>query len=195
MVGPTKQFDQDEALGKALQLFWEKGYEAASMQDLVNAMGINRASMYQTYGNKYELYVASVDRYIENSVAMLEQTLEDPGSPLENLRTLFQLLIMGSLDGQMHGCFLNNTAIELGPHDATMAEKIRDAWGQFENIFATMVQRAIDAKEIKADANPRLLAQLLNTNLQGLIAQTKANAPKEKLLDNINVLIGLLHTE
>jgi len=192
MVGPTKQFDQDEVLGKALHLFWEKGYEAASMQELVNAMGINRASMYQTYGNKYELYVASIDRYIENSVAMLKQTLDDPGSTLENLRGLFQLLVMGSLDGEMQGCFLNNTAIELGPHDATMAEKVRDAWVQFEDVFAVMMQRAIDAKEIKADADPRLLAQLLNINLQGLIAQTKANTSKEKLFDSINVLIGLL---
>lgn len=194
MVGPSKQFDQEEALTKALQLFWEKGYEASSMQDLVNTMGINRASMYQTYGNKYELYVASIDRYIENSVAMLNQTLEDPGSPLENLRGLFQLLIMGSLDGEMQGCFLNNTAIEFGPHDATMAKKVRDAWIEFENVFAALIQRAIDMNEIKADAEVHLLAQLLNINLQGLMAQTKASTSKEKLFDSINVLIALLRS-
>ena len=192
MVGPNKQFDQDEALNKALQLFWENGYEATSMQELVDAMGINRASMYQTYGNKHALYVASIDRYIENSVAIFKQTLADPGSPLENLRGLFQLFIVGSLEGEMRGCFLNNTAIELGPHDATMAKKVRDAWVEFENVFAALIRRAIDMNEIKPDADVRQLAQLLNINLQGLLAQTKTNTAKEKLFDSVNTLIALL---
>lgn len=192
MVGPNKQFDQDEALGKALHLFWEKGYEAASMQDLVNAMGINRASMYQTFGNKQALYEASIDRYIENSIAMLNETLNDPGSPLENLRGLFQLLVSGSLESNLSGCFLNNTAIELGPHDEAMAAKVRAAWVDFEDVLAKMVNKAIDAEEINSDANPQQLAHLLNINLQGMIAQTKANTPKEKLFDSINALIELL---
>ena len=62
MVGPDKQFDQDEVLNKALEVFWAKGFEATSMQDLVNNMGINRASMYQTYGIKHALFNAALDR-------------------------------------------------------------------------------------------------------------------------------------
>ncbi|MFV2061350.1 MAG: TetR/AcrR family transcriptional regulator, partial [Gammaproteobacteria bacterium] len=66
MVGPNKQFDQEETLSIALQVFWNKGYEATSMQDLVSSMGINRASMYQTYGNKYALFMSSLDMYMDN---------------------------------------------------------------------------------------------------------------------------------
>ena len=193
MAGPTKQFDQDQALGKALQLFWMKGYEATSMQELVDAMGVNRASLYQTYGNKYDLYVASMDRYIDTSVDLFKQTLENPGPALDSLQALFQNLILNSLQSGMHGCFINNTAVELGVHDEALAKKIRDAWAQFEGVFSRMIQRAIDNGEFKADIDVQVTAQLLNTHLQGLMVQSKTSISKTKLFDSIDLIFRLIH--
>jgi len=194
MAGPNKQFDQDQVLDKAVKVFWDKGYEASSMQDLVQAMGINRASMYQTYGNKYALYMASMDRYLENSLFIFTDTSKATGSPLNNLRELLQRLVEGSLQGEMNGCFLNNTAIELGPHDPKVAEKIRYAWGLFEDAFAVLFQRAIDCHEINADTDVRRLAQLTNNNLLGLMAKTKINTRKQELFDDIELFIDLVRT-
>jgi TetR/AcrR family transcriptional repressor of nem operon len=192
MVGPNKQFDRNEALDKALQLFWEQGYEATSMQDLVNAMGINRASLYQTYGNKQALYMASIERYAAQILASLTRLLDRPGTPMANLRDMFTQIIEQSLEGRMQGCFINNTAVELGPHDAKLAEKVREIWVQFEDIFATQLQHAIEQHQLAADADPHQLAQLLNINLQGLVVKTKANSNRAELIGAIDTLFDLI---
>ena len=192
MAGPNKQFDRDKALDKAVQLFWEQGYEATSMQDLVNAMGINRASLYQTYGNKQELYLASLERYAAQILAHLTGLLDKPGTPLTNLRDLFVHVIEQSLEGNMQGCFINNTAVELGPHDATLAENIRDIWVQFEDLFATRLQQAIEQHQLAAETDPRQLAQVLNINLQGLMVKTKANSNKTELIRAVDALFDLI---
>jgi len=192
MAGPNKQFDRDKALDKAVQLFWEQGYEATSMQDLVNAMGINRASLYQTYGNKQELYLASLERYATQILAHVTGLLDKPRTPLTNLRDLFVHVIEQSLEGNMQGCFINNTAVELAPHDATLAEKIRIIWVQFEDLFATRLQQAIEQHQLAAETDPRQLAQVLNINLQGLMVKTKANSNKTELIRAVDALFDLI---
>lgn len=192
MAGPNKQFDQDQALDKALQLFWMKGYESTSMQELVDVMGVNRASMYQTYGNKYDLYVASMDRYIDSAIDLFNEVLEQPGPALENLHTLFQNMVLSSLQGGFHGCFINNTAVELSVHDPKLAKKIRDVWVQFEDVFAKMAQRAIGDGELRAGIDSHTTAQLLNITLQGLMIQSKTNISKEKLFDSIDLVFRLI---
>jgi len=192
MAGPNKQFNRDETLDKAVQLFWEQGYEATSMQDLVNAMGINRASLYQTYGNKQELYLASLERYAAQILAYVTGLLDKPGTPLTKLRDTFVHITEQSLQGKMQGCFINNTAVELGPHDAKLAAKIRDIWVQLEDIFATRLQQAIDQHQITADTDPHQLAQVLNINLQGLVVKTKANSNKAELIRAVDALFDLI---
>ena len=194
MAGPGKQFDTDEALDRAVQLFWEQGYEATSMQDLVHAMGINRASMYQTYGNKQALYLASLERYAEKILAHVTALLDKPGTPLANLRDLFVHVIEQSLEGKMQGCFINNTAVELGPHDARLAEKVRDIWMQFEHLFAARLQQALEQHQLPADTDPHRLAQVLNINLQGLMVKSKANSNKTELIRAVDALFDLIQS-
>jgi len=192
MAGPAKQFDKDEALGRALHLFWSQGYEATSMQDLVDAMGINRASMYQTYGNKHDLFVASIERYMTNSLASLQQLQQAPGLGLANLQGFFEEMVAS--ENRMQGCLINNTAVELGPHDAELAAKIRAVWGKFEDIFEAMLQRAIADGEIKINSDARQLAQLLNVNLQGLMVKSKAGTPADELVGSVHALFELIKT-
>jgi len=192
MVGPSKQFDKQETLEKAMKVFWERGYEATSIQDLVSGMGINRASLYQTYGNKHDLYMACLIRYIDNSVQQLEQLLDLPGSAMGNLQKTFKSFIEHSLVSDSQGCFINNTAVELGPHDQQLAGILRDSWQQFESIFLRLVQRAKKNNELGPDSNEEQLARLLNTSLQGLMVKTKANTAKEQLFEVVDTLFDLI---
>lgn len=192
MVGPKKQFDRDEVLNKALQVFWNKGFAATSMQDLVSIMEINRASLYQTYGSKRLLFNNSLDRYIDNMRKQLNQILQLPGSPLENLQDVLKNFVTGSLDAGMQGCLLGNTAVELGPHDPEIAKKLRNIWDEFETIFSTIIQHAVDNNEIKSNIDVTTLGYLLNINLQGLVVETKINTSKEKLLISIDLLFDLI---
>ena len=92
----------------------------------------------------------------------------------------------------MQGCFINNTAVELAPHDATLAEKIRIIWVQFEDLFATRLQQAIEQHQLAAETDPRQLAQVLNINLQGLMVKTKANSNKTELIRAVDALFDLI---
>ncbi len=196
MVGPGKQFDQQEALSKALNVFWDKGYEATSMQDLVVSMGINRASMYQTYGNKHALFISSLDMYIEMSLSNIQQMADsfvaESGSSFDSMQRVFEAMIEFSHKGEQSGCFINNTAIEMASHDPAIAKKIRQFWLDFENIFTVHIQRAIDTKEIEVTSSAKQIASLLNINLQGLLVKSKTSVSKDELVALLRSLCDLI---
>src|SRR6267378_420333 len=104
-----KEFDRDETLQKAMEVFWSRGYEAASIQDLVTHMGINRQSLYDTFGDKHALYLLALDRYLEVESRKVFELLERPGSVKRSLRQLFEGVVERSLcDRQRRGCFMGN---------------------------------------------------------------------------------------
>src|SRR6201986_4998640 len=92
-----KEFARDEALHRAMEVFWSRGYEAASMGELVKHMGINRQSLYDTFGDKHTLYLAALDRYREVEGRKLFELLERPGSVKRALRHLFEGVVERSL--------------------------------------------------------------------------------------------------
>lgn len=192
MAGPMKQFDQNEALNKALQVFWDKGYEATSMQDLVKHMGINRASMYDTFGNKYELFKKAIDVYCQQTLLNTKQILQSPGSPLQNIMRYYQLL--GSSTGivKHHGCFINNTAVELGPHKPEIARYIRNHWAKVEEIFKSALDQAVEQGEIHPNTDTAALARLFNTLIQGLAVSSKVEISPERLASVVSTAFALL---
>jgi len=195
MAGPNKQFNQEQALDKALDVFWNKGFEATSMQDLINQMGINRASLYQTFGNKYDLFIASLDRYIEINRQQIHETLKASGSPLDNLYQLFLHFIRQAENKQQSGCFINNTAVELGPHDAQVAEKIRQFWKQLEHMIIDALNRAIEKNQLPSGTDTKRLASLLNINLQGLVIKSKTSASQDELINSTDLLFSLIRKQ
>ncbi len=196
MVGPNKQFNQQETLSKALNVFWNKGYEATSMQDLVSSMGINRASMYQTYGNKHELFLSSLDLYITTSLdgisQMLEKFASSSNSSVDAVQRVFESMIEFSMTGDKSGCFINNTAIELATHNSEIAEIISEFWKSFEAIFTPYIKTAIQNKEIDAATSAEQISALLNINLQGFMVKSKTNSTKEDLFQSIQSLFDLI---
>src|SRR5215216_2939123 len=108
-----KEFERDEALQKAMEVFWGRGYEATSVGDLVEHMGINRQSLYDTFGDKHALYLQALDRYREVEGRKMFELLERPGSGKRALRQLFAGVVAGSLcAGERRGCFVGNAMSE-----------------------------------------------------------------------------------
>lgn len=192
MAGREKQFDQAEALNNALNIFWAKGFEATSMQELVSAMGVNRASMYQTYGNKDALFNAAFDGYRQTSLRYIEELLESVASPIDSLYQLLSVLTKQSLENNLSGCFVNNSAAELGPHNPMVAEKIREFWLQLELLINNKLLQAVELNEIKADSNTVHLASFINTTLQGLLIKTKADFDDALIVADIDALFALI---
>lgn len=162
-----KEFDVDTALERALEVFWLRGYEATSMQDLVEAMGIRKASLYGTFGDKRALYLAALKRYQERSLADLRAHLSTAPEPLAALQEFVRANAASACRRSgRRGCFCINANVELAPHDAEIGERLRRHSEQVEAVFAATLQRAKDLGRLRRDADCRGLA----TFLFGLIA-------------------------
>ena len=137
-----KEFNIDDAVERAQKVFWMKGYEATSMNDLTDAMGINKGSLYNAFGSKKELFTRALlqyDRQNRQQVLVQLGAIEDPHVAVT---TLFDALIAESMsDTERKGCFLVNTALELPNHDDGIHEMVRAALGDFEAFFKRLIVR------------------------------------------------------
>ena len=171
----TRTFDEQAVIADAMTVFWRKGYEATSIDDLVQATGINRASMYGTFGSKEGLLLAALDHYVLAINRERLKLLQGKGTVRECLCAYFESLIAFSTgDGRGLGCLLTNTAIELSPRNARIRKKIKTIFEHVETAFRRLIERGQAAGEISADKDARALGHFFLTTVQGLrvIART-----------------------
>ncbi|MFL6208546.1 MAG: TetR/AcrR family transcriptional regulator [Pyrinomonadaceae bacterium] len=188
-----KEFDRDEALHKAMEVFWARGYEAASIQDLVKHMGINRQSLYDTFGDKHALYLQALDRYREVEGRKMFELLERPGSVKQALRQLFQSVVEGSFcAGERRGCFMGNAMSELAGRCKETAAKTCSNMAAAEEALYRALLRGKKAGEIKGGRDLRAVARFLYSSLQGLQLMAKATRERKPLADIMKVTLSVL---
>ncbi|MFJ8082441.1 TetR/AcrR family transcriptional regulator [Streptomyces sp. NPDC096205] len=190
----TKEFDPDAVLQSALELFWRRGYEATSMADLVEHLGIGRASLYATFGNKRDLYLKALDRYGEQSDPHLLRELSQPGPALPAVRTVVRRFAAEAADDSRRetGCFMTNTAAELAPHDSAMARRVELSWEHLETLLHSALVRAQEQGELPRDRDPAALARMLLVLMQGLRVVGKASTDPARVRDAAEQALGLL---
>ncbi|MFE5509089.1 MULTISPECIES: TetR/AcrR family transcriptional regulator [unclassified Streptomyces] len=190
----TKEFDPDAALRAALELFWARGYEATTMADLVERLGVGRASLYATFGNKHELYLKALDRYTETNDPRLVEELSAPGPALPAVRALVRRFAAeAAADGErLTGCFVTNSAAELGPHDTAVARRVELSWEQLETLLHAALVRARAGGELPAGRDPRALARMLLVLLQGVRVVGKASSDPARVRDAAEQALTLL---
>ena len=188
-----KEFDQDQALQKAMEVFWARGYEATSMQDLVEHMGINRQSLYDTFGDKHSLFLKALDRYHEVETRKLLEFIERPGSVKKAFRQLFGAVIDGSFtNGQQRGCLMNNSMSELAARCKATAEKTIRNMRTVEEAFYRALLRGKKDGELQHIREPRAVARFLYNNFQGLVLTAKATQDRKTLEDVVKVTLSVL---
>jgi TetR/AcrR family transcriptional regulator, transcriptional repressor for nem operon len=188
-----KEFDRDEVLQKAMEVFWSRGYEAASIQELVTHMRINRQSLYDTFGDKHALYLQALDRYRDVEGRKLIELLERPGSVKKSLRQLFERVVEEALcDGQRRGCFMGNAMSELAGHCKDTAARTCSNMEAAEGAFYRALLRGKKEGELKGVREPRAVARFLYSSLQGLALRAKATQDRKTLEDVVKVTLSVL---
>jgi TetR/AcrR family transcriptional regulator, transcriptional repressor for nem operon len=188
-----KEFNPDDAIEKAMQVFWHKGYEATSMEDLLSAMNLNRGSLYDTFGDKRQLFLKVVDRYCTTFVDSKFSLLDQPGPALPTLRRFIQGMIEGALAGpQRRGCLISNSVMELSPHEKEIAGTLRKALKMAEDTFFKVLARAQQQGELQKGQDPRTLAQFLVTMMQGAIVMIKAGAPADVVKQSAEIALSIM---
>ena len=179
-----KQFDRKEALDKALQAFWSRGYEPTSMQDLVDCTDVNRGSLYATFGDKRALFLEALKAYDEGRRQMLA-AFEARFPPREAIRQVFLAFTTEiSERGGNRGCFLTNTALELAAHDAEIRHIVSNAQEDVEAFFARMIKKGKAKGDIAAHVKPAETARGLLSSLLGVLVLTRSR-PDRQLLQAI----------
>lgn len=188
----TKEFDPDTVLRSALELFWERGYERTSMADLVQHLGIGRASIYATFGNKHELYLRALQRYLELQQPNPIELLSQPGPVLPAVRALIESYVDDAVaDQRRRGCLVVNTAVEL-PRDPQAARCVTNAWDTLEVALTAALTRASAQGELAADADPRALARFLLVTMQGIRLVGKVEPQPARLRDAAELALRAL---
>jgi len=188
-----KEFNPDDAIEKAMQVFWHKGYEATSIEDLLEAMNLNRGSLYGTFGDKRQLFLKVVERYCITFVGSKFSLLDQPGPALPTIRRFIHGMIEGALaDPQRRGCLIANTVMELAPHEKEVAGTLRQALKMAEDTFFKVLSRAKQQGELNSENDPRALARFLTTMMQGTIVMIKAGTAVDAVNQTAETALSIL---
>lgn len=187
----SKEFDVDNVLGKAMNVFWQQGYEKTSMQDLVTGMGIHKRSMYDTFGDKHTLYIKAMERFADMTVSKMAGRVEGTDSAKEAIRLLFDTIIHKQ-ESEPTGCLLVNTAVELANHDPAATSKVNEAFLQTEQLFERLVLQGQASGEISSRHQAANLAVFLHNALVGLRVMVKTTPDKGKLQTIADTTLAML---
>jgi len=164
-----REFDPDAVLERAMRVFWRQGYHATSVEELVTATGVNRASLYATFGDKHALFVASIARYAETNLAVLRRTLHDAARAVDGIRAVVEIFatISSSQAGAM-GCLLGTATLELLPHDGEVSALVARCYAARRKEFEIALARAQVQGDVRGDIDVPATAAYLVTHLQGM---------------------------
>lgn len=173
-----KAFDPQVVLDRAVDSFWQLGFDGVAVQDLCRAMVINPGSLYGTYGDKRALFLAALDRYMETVSKDAIERIAGESSGRSGIRSYFAFLVDAIIDGKRRwGCLVTNAAVECADHDPEIAERISLHFARLETAFASALARARLAGEIGPggmEAAPYLVCVVQGMNVLAKTKPTRA---------------------
>jgi TetR/AcrR family transcriptional repressor of nem operon len=191
-VARPKEFDRDDVLERAMHLFWERGFEATSIGDLVEHVGVGRQSLYDTFGDKHALYVAALDHYRAQHCSGIADALEADGAIRDVVRGVMQVVAERAGARPSKSCMLLGAVAERGPEDGDVRRRFCTNTGAIEKALAARLERARAAGELASDHDSRALARYLMASLYGLQLLARGGADKKHLEQVIDVTLSTL---
>jgi TetR/AcrR family transcriptional regulator, transcriptional repressor for nem operon len=190
-----KAFDTAIAIDKAMQLFWKCGYEQTSLNDLLNHIGIGRASFYNAFGDKHTLFMTVLKCYqsLTHDVIIID-TLRKSDSGLAGIHSVFDQIVDSLASDREHrGCLLVNTAVEVAPNDDEVAALIHENTNRCESAFSDALLQAREAGEISRDIDPRATARFLLNTIRGMRVTGRTTHNRQVFDDIARVTLATLH--
>lgn len=187
-----QEFDTTDVLHKALELFWDKGYEATSLADLLAATGLSKSSLYAAFGGKRDLFLAAFDAYRTERTADFHRII-DGAPPREAIRTFFRdIIAAANCSKSPHGCMSTNQAVELAPHDAAVRDRIAADFQAIEDGFTRAIERGQIEGTIKLTMDARAIARAFVVAFPGFQVMVRAGTSPARLEAALEGLLTLL---
>jgi len=189
-IGRPLEFDPEQALDAAMQVFWASGYEATSLQNLLDAMDLSKSSFYQAFGGKRQLFERCLKRYRDTMAAAMLDSLNQAPSGRQFIEDrLSSVASEACSDEKPRGCLVMNTANEFAQGDPAVAEWVAQGVDRFTAIFEAAVRRAQSEGDIAADNDPEVLARFLVSSMSGLKTMVKAGLGGSEVKDIIQIVL------
>lgn len=179
----TPAFDYDEKLQQAMHLFWEKGFEATSMQEVADRLELNRSSIYNTYGSKHDLYLAALDQYRQSGLRVLREHLQGAPAALAGLHQAFEQVANETLQST-DGCFMTNAAAERAASDRAIQTRTCKSLDAMRALFEEAVRQAQEEGDISPSRDARAIGCYLTNAYTGIRVMARTN-PSETVLRSI----------
>ncbi|OLP47924.1 TetR/AcrR family transcriptional regulator [Allorhizobium taibaishanense] len=189
-MGRTREFDVDVALEAAMTMFWKKGYEGTSFDDLTRATGVARPSLYATFGNKESFFRKALERYEAKHMAFMTDALDEP-----KVQDVVRIILEDALDihtfgGESRGCLGINGALACSDDAEAVRQALIDRRTQSEAALRGRFERAKDEGELSASADCGALAKYVMMVTQGMAVQAKAGVSKDLLRPVVDHIIS-----
>lgn len=179
-----QEFDNDTVLDQAMHVFWSKGYDDTSIQDLVDATGLNRGSLYNAFGDKAQVFALVMERYRTSSPAKALAAAPDDADTFALIEDFIQSLVRRAEQDPDHkGCLLTNTAAGLYGCNDAMTTFVRDTLVTLEQILTNVIERGQARGELSTAQTSQTLARFLVGTAQGLNVMARANPDNQVLKD------------
>lgn len=189
----TKDFDESEVLKKAISIFWDKGYNGTSMQDLVDGLGISRSSLYDTFGDKQKLYLKALEGYQQQNNQQFDCLVNKAPDAKIAIKHVLELIVDNLLgDVQRKGCFMVNAGIELASHDEQVNALLCRNEKQMEEFFFTVIKQGQEKGEISTQQTAQALARFLNNTVKGMQVSVKSTTDRKFFEDIVETAITVL---
>lgn len=182
----TKEFNEDQALDKAIEIFWHKGYNGTSAQDLVTHLGLSRSSLYDTFGDKQKLFSKSLRRYQKNAQNQIVELFDQSTNIKETLKDIFKQAVIESLeDRTTKGCFMVNSSVELAMHDEEIAKIVKNNSQTMEEVFTKAVLKGQNEGHISKAIDAKILARFIFNNYSGIRVLARTGEKDKQVYDDI----------
>ncbi|MGL4631282.1 MAG: TetR/AcrR family transcriptional regulator [Leadbetterella sp.] len=189
----TREFDEEKVIDIATNLFWKNGYHGVSTQDLIDAFGISKSSMYGAYHDKRNLFILALQNYRSKASQGMINAMKEDKSFEETITKLLSTIVSESVnDPDCKGCFIVNTAIELAPHDQEIADILRENRENITQSIARSIQQGIEDKVLSISNNPRAIANYLYSVINGMRVDAKIHKDKDQFADVMKLALSVL---
>ena len=188
----TAEFDKSQVLDQAMEIFWRKGYEAASLQDLLSGMGLSKSSFYLAFGSKEDLFLTALTRYQDILETEFSTELSQAPGALAFLQDYLEAIADNRRGEALKGCLLMNTASEFSQRNPAVAKVTRQGVNRLTRLLAQAVQQAQEEGDVSTGADADQLGTFLLTTVSGLKTLAKAGTPKKRLRETVSAAVAYL---
>jgi AcrR family transcriptional regulator len=193
LMARPREFDAETALDRAMRVFWENGYRATSVQDLMKAAGVQKQSLYCAFGDKRALFLKCLNVYTKQTLLEIRKMLNGTDSAIEGIERFVRFASRTpDLNECPAGCLMANTALELGLDDPEVAEEVRRMFRGIEKLLAAAVRKAQEHGEISKGLDTVAVAQSLANTINGIRILEKTGASRQQVKSVVETALATI---